>query len=798
MRRFPISAFVLLAVLVSAPPAIGQEAEPLQKSDIIRLLTGTTYTKAEVAGIIRQSCLSFTPTQRDRTDFQALGADAAILSAIDGCRGGREPAAPALQLTMGRRIFDVTAGDTLRVPVTINRGSAGESGLRLRLLGSGAIRGGAGQDAVAFTDANGRATLVVPAGTAAASYNLTVDGDVAIGGSRAVTVRVGPAAPAQAVGVPDPVALESEDAVAPLRVGVHDRFGNPIPDVPVEVRVGSEDGPVLSSGRTSTSGEFEASISLSLLGSANRLVFLSSGMILGYGGVARPEAREAELAAVSGADQTAEAGQDLQLPLVVAVMDGSGAPAADVEVLFTAENGIVRPGMIHTDSRGEASTTVTMGTSGTETVVTAVVGDLVRTFTFQMTRGGMTVAAMQAALIQAAGLMEAGDFQGGRDLYAQVAAADPSNLAAATGVADTYAAEGQYEEAVARYRTVLRMEPSRRDAQVGMATASLGAGDPAEAARWFDLALSQDRSDVDSWIGLGDARARLDQGDEAREAYERALALDPGNEAARRGIARLSDNPLLLEADVWGGYTDDNGRDPGFRWAELRIFPGGGLEFWFAFDNMLSFRHPYLVRGQDDIEGMFGGIGYSYGANRAYRTSFEFGRREEPVDKTIQTTWTVDQTIGFTSGGWFKLGGWLGHWFDRDDWVVFAETGIPAGSAMVVKPMASYGDYFGSGLGGLPAGVPNRAPAKELRIGLVTRYEADSGFGVEPGVFYGNVDSDASEELSGSLWDASMRLWYAVSRTFAIDSFVQYQSPPGLPSFWRVGLGLRFGVKHPD
>ena len=85
-----------------------------------------------------------------------------------------------------------------------------------------------------------------------------------------------------------------------------------------------------------------------------------------------------------------------------------------------------------------------------------------------------------------------------------------------------------------------------------------------------------------------------------------------------------------------------------------------------------------------------------------------------------------------------------------------------------------------------------------MRIGLVTRYEADLGFGVEPGVFYGNVDSDVSEELSGSLWDASMRLWYAVSRTFAIDSFVQYQSPPGLPSFWRVGQGLRFGVKHPD
>jgi tetratricopeptide (TPR) repeat protein len=406
----------------------------------------------------------------------------------------------------------------------------------------------------------------------------------------------------------------------------------------------------------------------------------------------------------------------------------------------------------------------------------------------------MTVAAMQAALLQATQLLDAGDAAGARSLYRQVAEADPSNLTAATGVADAYAAEGQYAEAVERYRTVLRAEPSRRAAQVGLARASLGAGNAAEAARWFDLALSQDRNDVDAWVGLGDARARLGQEAEAGEAYERALQLDPANEEARRGLDRLSQNPLLLQADVWGGYTGDNGRDPGFRWAELGIYPGAGFEFWFAFDNALNFRHPYLVRGEDDIEGAYGGLGYSYGAGRAYRTSFEIGRRKEPVNGTIQTTWTLDQTFGLNSGGWFKLGGWLGHWYDRDDWVVFAETGIQAGSAVVVKPIVSYGDYFGSGLGGVPEGVPNRAPSKELRVGLATRYESTSGFGLEPAVFYGNVDSDFSEELSGNLWDASMRLWYAVSRTFAVDSFVQYQSPPGLPSFWRVGLGLRFGI----
>ena len=791
-----IIRYVLLAAVLASSPgtAIAQDAEPLQKSDIIRLLTGTTYSKAEVAGIIRQSCLSFTPTERDLSDFRALGADEAVMAAIDRCSGGPAVAPVGLQLSMDRRVFDVTVGDTARIPAGVRRADAVEGGLRLQLVGSGALTGGS--DARAVTAANGQATFVFPVGTRAGRFNLTVEAAEPLGGSRAVTVRVRAGSPAQAVATPDPVALSPDGTIAPLQVVVRDRYGNPVGDAPVEVRSGSEDGPSIVSGRTSAAGVLDLSVDESMVGGANRLVYLSGGSALGASGVARPAGAVAAIAAISGEGQGADPGQDLAAPLVVAVVDASGAPARNVEIRFSASNGQVDPETARTDDRGRASVVVTTGPQGRETTVTARAGDAIQVYVFPITRGGMTVAAMEGALMQAAGLVAAGDPVGARDLYVQVVEADPSNLAARTGVADTYAAEGRYEEAVDGYRAVLRQEPSRRGAQVGMARASLGAGDAAEAARWFDLALSQDRTDVASWVGVGTARARLGQQDDARAAFERALALDPGNEDAMRGLDRLNLDPLLLEVDVWGGYTSDNGRDPGFRWAELRLNPGAGFEFWAAFDNALNFRHPYLVRGQDDIEGYFGGLGYSYGTNRAYRTSFEIGRRKEPVGGTIQTTWTLDQTFGFGSGGWFKIGGWLGHWYFRDDWVVFAETGIPAGSSVVVKPMVSYGDYFGSGLTEVPVGVPTLASAKDLRVGLAARYESASGFGMEPAVFYGNVDSEASEELTGSLWDGSMRLWYSVSRTFAIDSFVQYQTPPGLPSFWRVGLGLRFGVEH--
>ena len=289
MHRIILFATLLVSLHAWPSTIRAQEAEPLQKSDIIRLLTGTTYTKAEVAGIIRQSCLSFTPTERDRTDFGALGADDSVMTAIDGCSGGPAPAVPALLFSVNQRIFDVSAGDTVRIPVTVNRGAAGESGLRLQLVGSGAL--GSGSDARAVTDANGRGAFVVPVGTRAGTYNLTLSSDATIGGSRAITLRIGPATAEQATGVPDPLALSSEDEPTPLRLEVLDRFGNAVGGVLVQVRTGSENGPEIASGRTSASGTLEISVIASLLGGENRLVFVSGDVVLGSSGVARPAGR---------------------------------------------------------------------------------------------------------------------------------------------------------------------------------------------------------------------------------------------------------------------------------------------------------------------------------------------------------------------------------------------------------------------------------------------------------------------------------------------------------------------------
>jgi hypothetical protein len=782
-------AIPLMLILLHAPLLPGQEAVSLQKSDIIRLLSGTTYTQAEVAGIIRQSCLSFTPTERDRSDFRALGAGQAVMGAIDGCVG-----AGALRLSMPRSVFQASVGGSVSVTADVREGVGPAEGVRLRLLGSGAIPGGPSGTVTAVSDARGRAVFRVPVGTRAATYNLTIDAAPrTLSGSGAVTVRAMPGAPATATAVPDPLLVDQDDVA--LRVEVRDRYGNVVPAAEVEARSGEAAGArVLFEGTASRSGDLSVSLSPGVLADVDRLVLRSGQTVLGSVAVQHAAPALARIVFVAGADQSADSGRELSELLVLEVRDAAGAVVAQQEVRFLATNGTVEPEVARTDAQGRAGTRVTVGTTGSETEIAATVGQLRRTVRFPITLGGMTVTELETALAEANDLLAAGNAGEARTLYERVAAADPGRVEARIGIAESHSVAGNYAAAVADYRGILRTSPSLYEAQIGMARASMAAGNAAEATRWYQIALSQNRSDVGAWVALGRARAAGGRTDDARSAYEQALALDPGNEDALRGLARLSAYPMLLEADVWGGNTFDNGRDANLRWAELRIYPAAGVRLWGGFDNALSFRHPYLVRGADDMEAGYGGVAFGWGPSRRYVTSFEFGRQEYPVDGTRFTTYSFDQAVGLSGGGSFRVGGWLGDWFDRLDYAFFVDAEIAAGSGVSVRPAVSYGNYVGTNLGDT-----GRTPEKEVRVSVALRYESTSGWGIEPGVAYGNVVSNTSEvddSFDGDLFDATARLWYGITPQVAFDSFVHYQSPPGTDSFWTVAVGLRLGVRR--
>jgi hypothetical protein len=88
----------VIGATVAATVALlaAQQAHPLRKSDLIRLLSGSTFSQDEIAGMVRRTCLSFAPSGRDRADFTALGASVGVLREIDVCARRNTATAAAL------------------------------------------------------------------------------------------------------------------------------------------------------------------------------------------------------------------------------------------------------------------------------------------------------------------------------------------------------------------------------------------------------------------------------------------------------------------------------------------------------------------------------------------------------------------------------------------------------------------------------------------------------------------------------------------------------------------------------
>ncbi|HET7226101.1 MAG TPA: tetratricopeptide repeat protein [Candidatus Eisenbacteria bacterium] len=255
MSRY-LASLIALPLFVFTTTAHAQSESALRKSDLVRYLTGTTYSKSEIAAIVRRNCLAFVPSARDREDLKQLGANDAILREIDRCVNNNNkasssessdnpsrPVAPAPAspptLTVINGLASAMSGNVAYITVDLARGDTPMPGARLMLKGATNIPGGAQADPVAITDAKGRATFTVPAGTHAGTYHMTVvtsDGSP-LEGTTAVSLSTMPAGASLATVNPTAIAIGAGARGArELSVAVNDAFGNPVSKATVQVR----------------------------------------------------------------------------------------------------------------------------------------------------------------------------------------------------------------------------------------------------------------------------------------------------------------------------------------------------------------------------------------------------------------------------------------------------------------------------------------------------------------------------------------------------------------------------------
>ncbi len=727
--RLTAAACCLIAIVLASPRSVDAQDTELRKSDIVRLLSGSTYTAAEVASIVRANCLSFEPTERDYADFRDLGADASVVSAIQGCVQGVAPvpepqALPTVDVQPEADTVTAAAGEEASITIAVRLGGQVASGVQVVLRGPTQADGTVPRWA-ARSGPDGLATVRVPAGTGIRDYPLLVDVVGArLTGRRAVTLLTTAADPSDLFEPTESVAIDGESA--DLGIGVQDDFGNPVSGLAITV-VRPSDEVVVARGITGADGLVYASVVTALIAGERALHVRSAAGPVGSIALQGDE-RPATLTFVAGMAQVALPGRRLAEPVVIVVTDSAGDPVAGTLVVFDISNGQPDDPAGRTDTSGRVVLRVTAGAEDSEPVgIRVVSGNASGTLDIQIrTRAQLAAEAMARA--------------------------------------DRFVAVGNTRGAIAAYGEVVDFDPES----------------------------------LEAWIGLGRAWSAAGEREEALFAFDQALLIDPRSAEALEGRSANTPRRTVFELDVWGGKTDDNNRDAGIRNAEVRVHATENVEVHFTFDNALNLRRPYLTRGDADLKGFYGGVGLRWGAERQFTSSFEFGKRESPPIVvgsigTNQNSFTFTQDVRTRGGSGVSFGGWYGRWFDQDDWSVFAEGRLVAGSAVTVIPSVSYGDHAGSNVIGLVEST-RRAKEKELRGGIRFRYESASGWGIEPGVAVGGVTSD-TPALDGSLFDATARVWVSLGQA-RIQGYVRRQSPPGTPSFWTVALGLGFSVQE--
>jgi tetratricopeptide (TPR) repeat protein len=127
-------------------------------------------------------------------------------------------------------------------------------------------------------------------------------------------------------------------------------------------------------------------------------------------------------------------------------------------------------------------------------------------------------AQLRALFAEAVRLQRARELDAAADVYGRFLRTQPRNVEALSNLGAVLAAQGRYEDAIARYREALGVDPARTAVRLNLALALEKAGRPAEAAAELDRVVKEAPQNGNAIVLLADCRVQLGE-------YDRAVAL---------------------------------------------------------------------------------------------------------------------------------------------------------------------------------------------------------------------------------------------------------------------------------
>src|SRR6266478_3442884 len=242
------SGLGVLALASFVAPLAAQSPPPLDKTELIRLLTNPLFAQTEVADVVRRSCLAFHPTERDWADLRSAGAAGEVIASAAACDGRRsssagitaarvEPPQPLSAVAQPAEIV-ATAGSTPSVRVRLSRGRTPVRRTTLALRGTTAL--GLPRDLSAVTDDSGIAVFRLPTVSRAGTHQFEIrtGSGATLPGQPAVLLSVKSARPNRIRVTPDYIAFRGGDSTTTIVAAVTDSLGNPVAGEAVDMNGG--------------------------------------------------------------------------------------------------------------------------------------------------------------------------------------------------------------------------------------------------------------------------------------------------------------------------------------------------------------------------------------------------------------------------------------------------------------------------------------------------------------------------------------------------------------------------------